>query len=161
MTVWLSNIDRLMSMLLASNMTFDSSSYHLIDLGGGKSISTIYLSHLYEFKSITSVDIHRQLLEDGKSNLDKYCRMEGKSLCIDFVCQDIREYLIEEGKYIFFAFNPFEWQVFERFIRNNHEVLKGSDSLLLYANDRCINELLNFSTLLARDEYYNLSVVYF
>ena len=161
MTAWLSNIDRLMSMALACSEVIDFSGYDLIDLGGGKSVSTIYLSHNYKFKSITSVDIHPMLLEDGKKNLDKYCKIEEKILHINFVCQDIRKYLIEKGKYIFFAFNPFEWQVFERFIRNNLEVLKDSGSVILYANDRCINELLDFSTLLARDDYYNLSVVKF
>ena len=116
---------------------------------------------MYEFESITSIDIHPRLLDDGRKNLDKYCKIEGKNLYIDFVCQDVEKYFLEEGKYIFFAFNPFEWSVFGRFIENNLEVLGGSDSILLYANDRCINELLNFSTLWARDEYYNLSVVSF
>ena len=39
-TAWLSNIDRLMSMANACDVLFDSSKYRLIDLGGGKSIST-------------------------------------------------------------------------------------------------------------------------
>jgi len=161
MTAWLSNIDRLMSMLIGSNAAFDTSEYDLIDLGGGKSVSSIYLSHMYEFNSTTSVDIHPQLLEDGKKNLDAYRKIEGSNLHIDFLCQDIQEYILKQGKYIFFAFNPFEWQVFERFIMNNLRVLKSSESILLYANDRCINQLLNFSTLLSRDDYYNLSVIRF
>ena len=161
MTAWLSNIDRLMSMLIYSNLELNTASYDLIDLGGGKSISTIYLSHSYHFKSVTSVDIHPQLLEDGKRNLNAYNMLGGSNLNIDFICKDIQEYRLEEGKYIFFAFNPFEWSIFEKFTRNNLEVLKSGESILLYANDRCINQLLEFSTLIARDEYYNLSVLKF
>ena len=160
-TAWLSNIDRLMSMIFANSTEFDALSYDLIDLGGGKSISTIYLSHMYEFRSVTSIDISPQMLEDGKRNLDAYRKIEGKRMFINFLCQDIQEFLLEKGRYIFFAFNPFEWSVFERFIEHNLKVLRGSDSILLYANDRCINQLLNYSKLLARDDYYNLSVVKF
>lgn len=161
MTAWLSNIDRLMSMLISSYPEFNASNYNLIDLGGGKSISTIYLANKYRFITTTSVDIHNKLLEDGKRNLDAYLRIEGNSRSIDFLCQDIQEYQLEPAKYIFFAFNPFEWSIFQKFINNNIEILKKSESILLYANDRCINELLDYSKLLARDDYYNLSVVQF
>ena len=161
MTAWLSNIDRLMSMLISSYPNFNTSNYNLIDLGGGKSVSTIYLADKYEFKSLTSVDIHHKLLEDGKRNLAAYQKIEGNDCCINFLCQDIREYKLEPGKYIFFAFNPCEWPIFDKFINNNLEILTRSESILLYANDRCIDEMLNYSQLLARDDYYNLSVVKF
>ena len=161
MTAWLSNIDRLMSMLMSSYKEFRPSDYDLVDLGGGKSISTIYLSHIYNFKSSTSIEIHPKLIEDGKKNLNLYAAREGKNLKINFIQLDVQEFILQKSKYVFFAFNPFEWVIFEKFLMLNSGALRGSESILLYANDRCINQILEHSTLLARDSYYNLSVVKF
>ena len=161
-TVWLSNLDRLMSMLFSAETDFNSSDYELIDLGAGKSISTIYLCHNYCFNSSLAIDIDASLLDDGIKNLEKYAAKEGRQLNIQFLRQDIQKFRLEDGKkYILFAFNSVEWNVFQKFFTNNIDILSDTNSIMLYANDRYINQLIGVSSLLARDEYYNLSVVKF
>mgnify|MGYP006283561667 CR=1 FL=1 len=162
MTVWLPNIDRLMSMVFTKIPGFNPAQLHLIDLGGGKSISTIYLAYKYQFASATSLDIHQHLLDLGKKNLASFNALEGANLDINFLCKCASKLRLPiKGKYLFFAFNPFGWDIFHEFLALNADLLFGSGSLLLYANDLFINELLTCSALVERDGYYNLSVVKF
>ena len=58
-------------------------------------------------------------------------------------------------------FNPFGWKTMKEFVSNNIEALRQNKSVVLYANDTCIEELLRFGTLVVRDDFYNLSVILF
>ena len=47
------------------------------------------------------------------------------------------------------------------FIKNNLEILRKTDSLLMYANDICVEEMLDYGAVVERDPFYNLSLISF
>jgi hypothetical protein len=72
---------------------------------------------------------------------------------IPFEVGDARTYRAPEEPIVLFFFNPFGWETMRAFFENNIDTLKKTKSFLLYANDICINEILNYGKLLSRDDY--------
>ena len=68
---------------------------------------------------------------------------------------------IQDVKSIIFMFNSMNWNAFKNLIIKNLENLKKNKSIILLANDHCINEILAFSKLIERDDQFNLSAEYF
>ena len=58
-------------------------------------------------------------------------------------------------------FNPFGWETMNQFVSKNIEVLQRNNSVILYANDVCVGNLLEYGRMVMRDDFYNLSVIAF
>ena len=158
MLVWLRNLDRL-KYLLPKNFTFEK--YHLIDVGCGCGISTIYLNEKYNFKSVSGFDFSTQLINKAKKNNINFYNKKNKSASIKFVVADAINYEINSEPTILFLFNPFSLNTLELFINNNLKNLSLSKSLLFYVNDLFINEIKEFSRVLKRNNFYNISISQF
>mgnify|MGYP001318559299 CR=1 FL=1 len=158
MLVWLRNLDRL-KYLLPKHFTFEK--YHLIDVGCGCGISTIYLNEKYNFKSVSGFDFSTQLINKAKKNNINFYNKKNKSAPIKFVVADAINYEINSEPTILFLFNPFSLNTLKLFIKNNLKNLSLSKSLLFYVNDLFINEIKEFSRVIKRNNFYNISISQF
>ena len=158
MVCWLRNIDRLCALLPKE---FSYNDYALIDVGCGSGISTLYFLKSYSFKSIEGFDFSSYLIELAQNNKQITLNNNFPVKKLTFKQKDARDYRLAEMPTILFMFNPFGWDTMQIFIKNNLEVLRKTKSYLLYANDLHINELGAYGTILQRDDFYNLSVIYF
>lgn len=160
-TVWLKNIDKLIGILKKAKINL--SEYSLIDIGSGNGISTIYFAEKYEFKEIMGIEIAKKLhiisIENLKKRNSKHS--EKNHININFYCENVEDFKIKKEKYILFMFNSLQWKAFKNFIEKNLESLKTNNSILLLANDHCINEILDYSILIQRDSKFNLSALRF
>ena len=161
-TVWFQNIDRLMNFLIKKEI--NPIDFSLIDIGSGNGLSTIYFAQNYTFKNITGIEINRELNNISIANQKKVnlkMHKNEKPLKINFKCLNAEGFKIQDVKSIIFMFNSMNWNAFKNLIIKNLENLKKNKSIILLANDHCINEILAFSKLIERDDQFNLSAVYF
>lgn len=158
MVVWLRNIDRLFSLLPKS---LDLSGYILIDVGCGSGISTSYIHKNYSLKNVIGFDFSPKLVNNALNNKKILYGNGDDGNSLNFECADASTYLIPNEKIILFLFNPFGWKTMKSFIENNTAALSKNDSLMLYANDVYINEISDYAKVIARDEFFNLSIVAF
>jgi hypothetical protein len=160
-TVYLKNIDRLMSMLPLDNSSLTN--YSLLDIGGGNSISTIYFAHSYNFGSFISVEIDSELIAQALANVSNYnlSAIPPNNIKIDMVHSDISCLHLSDTQHVLFMFNSVTWPPLSKFISLNHELLAKNSSFILLANDHCVNDLAPYCELVARDDYYNLSCLRF
>lgn len=153
MTVWLQNIDRLFN-ILPSNI--DLTQYSLVDVGCGSGISTIYIRNNYPLKYVCGFDFSFNLIRIAKLNKEKIERND-----LEFFVSNAKETHLSYGKTILFLFNPFGIDTLRGFIDLNIDMLRHNNSFMLYANDIFVNEMENRATIVARDDFFNLSVLSF
>ena len=88
--------------------------------------------------------------------------MEGADTSsISFKIADARKIKLQDKRYALFMFNPFGWETMNQFVSKNIEVLQKNNSVILYANDVCVGNLLEYGRMVMRDDFYNLSVIAF
>ena len=160
-TVWLKNIDRLMQFLIDSQIKVKD--HTLLDLGNGNGISTFYFGEKYNFSKIIGIEINENLHNIAKENLKKRNQFinDTESLNIEFFNINALNFEIPDEKFIIFIFNTLQWHALEVFIKNNLKNLRKNKCILLQANDHCINEVLNYSKLIKRNDFFNISAVIF
>lgn len=158
MVVWLKNIDRLCEMLPDS---LDHKDYSVLDVGCGSGISSLYFLERYNFHGIRGFDFSTTLIDLAIQNKNLYLQNIQHNTNLSFDISDARDFKIDNNPHILFMFNTFEGEVLERFFLNNIKTLCETKSFLLYANDRCINDLVRFGQVVKRDDFFNLSVISF
>lgn len=158
MVVWLKNIDRLMSRL---PIDFDHGKYTLVDVGCGSGISTIYFYKKYAFKHFIGFDFSSSLISIANKNNENIRTSYVSNKPILFEVGDAKNYRLLDEPLVLFMFNPFGWETMRIFIENNADVLRKNKSILLYANDICVNEIVKYGRVLSRDDFFNLSIVEF
>lgn len=155
MLVWLKNIDRLFSMLpdrgAMGDMVF-------IDIGCGSGISTIYAAMQNNFQYYMGIDFSEDLIAKANINLE-LIQQRSRVDDIEFQKKDAKQFDVPNKPCMLFMFNPFDWSVMEKFISRNIERLRKNSSIIIYANDICIDELHEYGDILCRDEFFNLSVI--
>jgi len=158
MVVWLKNIERLCEMFCSE---FDCKSFSLLDVGCGSGIATFFFHQNYNFDGYGGFDFSSSLI--GLANKNK--KIIGKNGTdpsdILFEVGDAKKIKIPSKRYAIFMFNPFGWKTMNGFISNNIEALRKNKSVILYANDICIDNLLEFGSIVKRDDLFNLSVIAF
>tara|TARA_B110001450_G_C17487888_1_gene427020 strand:+ start:221 stop:640 length:420 start_codon:yes stop_codon:yes gene_type:complete len=80
---------------------------------------------------------------------------------ISFNIADAKSIKLQDKSYALFMFNPFGWETLSEFLSNNIEVLRKNNSVILYANDICVGNLLEFGRMVKRDNFFNLLVIAF
>ncbi len=158
MVVWLKNIERLCNMFSSE---FDYKSFSLLDVGCGSGISTFFFHQKYDFQRYDGFDFSSSLI--GLANKNKNIINGGgaDTKSISFKMADARKIKLQDKRYALFMFNPFGWETMNQFISKNIEVLQKNDSVILYANDVCVGNLLEYGRMVMRDDFYNLSVIAF
>ncbi len=153
---WLQNIKRLMNLFY-----YDEANYNLIDVGCGSGISTLYFAENSHFKTYSGFDFSAKLIDEAKQN---HAIFKKRHDChIDFFVANAKEFYPPKTSNLFFLFNPFGWLTLHAFIEKNLDDFKTHQSVLAYANDLHINELSQTypEVKIVRDNYYNLSLIYF
>ena len=159
--VWLRNIDRLIE-LLPPNI--QPNNYHLLDVGCGAGISTIYFYDNYPFKTFQGFDFSKNLLFYAKRNFELYSKKRNnKTNTIEFINSDARNYKLNDQPIFMFMYNPFEFPIAKDFLQNNLNNLRKNNSIIAIANDIYIEDILklNIHNQIIRDSINNLSLIFF
>ena len=158
MVVWLKNVERLYEMFCSE---FDCQSFVLLDVGCGSGISTIFFHQKYDFDRCDGFDFSSSLIGLANKNMKIINRNGFDTSSISFEIADAKQIKLQDKRYALFMFNPFGWETMSEFLSNNIEVLRKNNSVILYANDTCVGNLLEFGRLVKRDNFFNLSVIAF
>ena len=158
MVVWLKNIERLCGMFEKS---YDYREFVLCDVGCGSGISTLFFNHKYPFKRFCGFDFSAKLIGLAENNKVIASNNDFDISKIDFEVSDAKKVKFQNERNAIFMFNPFGWETMSIFIKNNVEIFKETKSVLLYANDICIEEILDYGAIVERDNFYNLSLISF
>ncbi|MAV05404.1 MAG: hypothetical protein CMI71_00115 [Candidatus Pelagibacter sp.] len=158
MVVWLKNIERLCEMFSSE---FDYKSFSLLDIGCGSGISTFFFHQKYDFDRCDGFDFSSSLIGLANKNKKIINRDGVDTSSISFNFADAKKIKLQDKRYALFMFNPFGWETMNEFISNNIEVLQKNNSVILYANDICVGNLLVFGRMVKRDDFFNLSVIAF
>lgn len=159
-TGWLRNIDRLIEML---PLEFDPANYHLLDVGCGSGVSTLYFSTNYDFLSYTGFDFSPSLIQVAKKNRKIFNQSYLKALSINFSIGDAYNWKCANSKMLLYMFNPFRYETAEIFIKNNIRTFKENNCILALAWDTWIESLAseNLHKMIIRNPKYKLSLVLF
>jgi precorrin-6B methylase 2 len=158
MVVWLKNIERLCGMFQKS---YDCNDFVLLDVGCGSGISTLFFNHKHPFKRFYGFDFSSKLVEMAERNKSIASNDDFDISNVDFKVADAKQIKLQSERNAIFMFNPFGWETMNIFIKNNVEMLKETKSVFLYANDICIEEMLDYGAVVERDDFYNLSLISF
>ncbi len=159
--VWLKNIDKIMDMLPIDLQPCD---YHLIDIGCGSGISTIYFFDNFPFKSFKGVDFSKSLVASAKDNFKRYLtksQIDNRRKFIVFKVKNAKSYSLPTKKNFIFFYNPFGFQTAKLFIKNNLNNLKKNNSIIAIVNDVYIDKIsrMKLHKRIIRDPKNNLSLV--
>lgn len=158
MIVWLKNIQRLCEMFESK---FKCNDFNLIDVGCGSGLSTLFFNQNYPFNKFLGFDFSPKLIYLANQNKIIASKNGFNVSSTSFNLADAKYIKLPNQKIALFMFNPFGWETMEMFITNNYDQLCQTKSILLYANDIYIDELLKYGTILIRDSFFNLSVISF
>ena len=158
MVVWLKNVERLYEMFCSE---FDCQSFVLLDVGCGSGISTIFFHQKYDFDRCDGFDFSSSLIGLANKNIKIINRNGFDTSSISFEIADAKQIKLQDKRYALFMFNPFGWETMSEFLSNNIEVLRKNNSVILYANDICVGNLLEFGRMVKRDNFFNLLVIAF
>jgi len=91
--------------------------FTFVDIGCGK--GKVLLSAIqYPFVRIEGVEYSAYLCNVARRNLTHARLLQHRCTKVQVICADALEYLIPEGPTIFFFFNPFSYEIMEKFLRN-------------------------------------------
>ena len=158
MVTWLKNIERLYEMFCSE---FDYKSFSLLDVGCGSGISTFFFHQKYNFDRCDGFDFSANLIELANMNKKIINRNGVDTSSISFEIANAKQIKLQDKRHALFMFNPFGWETMSEFVSNNIEVLQKNNSVILYANDICVGNLLEYGRMVKRDDFFNLSVIAF
>lgn len=156
LTLWFLNIHEPIKFL---TKMINIKEYSFVDLGCGSGLLLIYLYlKPVMFENYSGVEINSGYTKPLKQLIKE------RNYDINVELQDVSNYRVSSKKTVFFMFNPFGWDIIEKFIRFNLDLLNHNQCFLIYVNDHHLNEILstfNTVSLLYRDNYYNKSILRF
>lgn len=104
--------------------------YNFIDIGSGKGKACLYASFKHKFEKIIGVEFSKDLVNIANEN-----KQRAKADNIFFLNCDATEYYLPSTRSLVFMFNPFDEVILEKFVRNNLDLFKKTNSIIAYAND--------------------------
>ena len=90
-----------------------------------------------------------------------YCCDNFNTSTIKFEVRDAKKIHLPNERLAVFLFNPFGLDTMRMFLSNNIKLMHQNKSVMMYANDQFLDELLKFGTLDMRDDFFNLPVISF
>ena len=153
MVVWLKNIDRLMCLKPKS---VNINNYSFVDVGCGVGISTIYFRENYVFKDYCGFDFEKLFIRFSKLNLSLTTKDD-----INFFVDDIVNFHVQDKPSFLYLFNPFNLNLIKIFIENNLEKLKKHHSIIGYVNDIHVDYFESLDVKIIRNDYFNISMIFF
>lgn len=159
-TGWLRNIDRLIDML---PLEFDPACYHLLDVGCGSGISTLYFADNYNFMSYKGFDFSPNLIEAADRNKATFNQSRIKKLNMQFSIGDANNWKCSKSKTLIYMFNPFKYETAGKFFKNNIQTFRENNCIFAFAWDTWIETLAseNLHKTIIRNAKYKLSLVLF
>ena len=159
-TGWLRNIDRLIDML---PLEFDPACYHLLDVGCGSGVSTLYFADNYNFMSYTGFDFSPNLIESADRNKSVFNQSCVRNLNIQFSIGDANNWKCSKSKTLIYMFNPFKYETAGRFFKTNIKIFRENNCILAFAWDTWIEALAseNLHKTIIRNAKHKLSLVLF
>jgi SAM-dependent methyltransferase len=94
-----------------------------VDLGCGKG-RVLLLAAQLGFEKVLGVEFSPRLCAIARGNVKIFTRRARTNACIDVIESDVARYDIKPEQCIFFAYNPFDEVVMERFVANLRDSLK-------------------------------------
>ncbi|MDB5490648.1 MAG: hypothetical protein JWO78_497 [Micavibrio sp.] len=134
-TVWLRNMDRILKRLKDP-----VSDYAFMDVGCGRGIATLYAATEYDFRKAEGFDFEESLIDDA--NINKQASPSFKD--VNFFVADASTYVLPEGRYLIFMFNPFDAPIMQAFMVNNIDALRRNKSAIAYANYHQLDIIKSF-----------------
>lgn len=156
MVAWLKNIDRIFSLL---SKKISLKNYSFLDVGCGTGIVSIYIANKYTFKNFSGFDFDPTLVKMAK--LNREIAIVEKLPRIDFFVQDSREIVLIKQPTFIYMFNPFGKETMNEFLQNNLDTISETKSIICYINDIHIEIFDQLDCTIVRDDYFNLSLIYF
>ena len=132
----LSKIEELIALCGFVEINFES--YNLVDLGGGKGISTLFFADRCNFQSLTSIELQNELVEIARKTLLR-TKLQGSGIDILFINKDASNIRLENRPYFIFAYNPFSPSVMDKFIEKNLDIFAGHEAIFALYTPRCLN----------------------
>lgn len=83
-----------------------------MDVGCGSGEVLVYVGTFYSFKSVSGLDVSRDLVRAANSNLNKIPKdkpPEDSSLITKAICLDAKKHQMSASRTMIFMFNPFGW----------------------------------------------------
>jgi SAM-dependent methyltransferase len=159
-TGWLKNIDKLIDML---PLGFDPSNYHLLDVGCGSGISTLYFADNYKFTSFTGIDFSTELIKIAERNRKTFGSFQKEMQSIHFSVADAKEWKCSDARQMIYMFNPFGFATARSFLNNNLSIFKSTGSILALAWDTWIEQLASekYHRAIIRNPTHKLSIIAF
>ncbi len=117
-----------LKLLLKDALKIDQNFEYFIDIGCGKGKVCIKAAKFLKIKKIIGVDFSKKLIEIANQNLKKTNFSH-----IELINADAIAWKLPNSPAIIFLYNPFNEIILEQFIRNNIEILKNNNSLIIYS----------------------------
>jgi SAM-dependent methyltransferase len=107
--------------------------YGFYDVGAGKGLALMLASE-YGFRELVGIEFSPPLVEAGKKNVAIFERKVGRSLGVEWVCDDFMQWEIPNRPALFFMNAPFPHDIAVRAIRHVEESLAAHPrpAILLY-----------------------------
>lgn len=125
----------------------------LIDFGSASGRVCFYVDYFFNIKT-TGIEIDKNIFNIAINNLNTYSKRKNK---INFINEDVRDYKIKKEDNIFYFFNPFKFNIFEKIIKNiitnSNKYNKVSDILIYYNNISYINYLNSINGIKLIDKF--------
>jgi SAM-dependent methyltransferase len=130
--------------------------FHFVDIGCGEGRACFYAAP--RFAEVTGVDFAPDLVERAQANLRTF--RNRRNCPIRFEVADAAYYALPAQRSAVFLYNPFDEVVMRDFIGLNAQVLKQTNSFIVYVNDRQAHVLedAGFALVHRRMRYLPVSI---
>ena len=115
---------------------------NLVDAGCGKGRVLVVAAH-YGFTHITGIDFAKELCQEAEKNIEQV-KTKFPFACFKIVWGNVLNYPLSADDKVFFLFNPFNKEIFEKFVDNIEQSVKKFPRTIyfIYASPKHADVLL-------------------
>ena len=118
---------RLNKLFKSLNIKFEN--FNFLDIGSGQGVALHFVMKNYHFKNYCGLEFNEYLVDISKKNL---VHLKKKNKIIH---NDARKFFLEDSRYVIYLYNPFERIVLKKFLKNNLDLLRKNECIILYQNN--------------------------
>jgi SAM-dependent methyltransferase len=118
---------------ILDKLDIDYREYDFFDIGCGKG-RVLMIASDFAFRSISGVEISRNLCEIARKNLKHYRSPNQRSSMFEIHCMDARDFPIRSGNTVFHFYHPFDREILSTVLGNIRSAFQNSDgrALIVY-----------------------------